>query len=228
MQSGARRAAGSGAFRGDPGSVGAARGSPRAMHHTKRVRLLALPVLAVGLASCIPPRGEPPQPPARTETFAEGNATAEWIDGELELFVGTDTGVDYAGAELRGTDASAPVAAPSFRYYSEVAGPSVGSPRLVIQFTDTTDGSDQIELRPVDLVAGEWTTVDGDDALWDAHGGTCGFLYGVTYAEALACHAGQSVTDVFVVSDSGYAYPPDGLTLLVDDIDYEGAVIRNG
>lgn len=121
----------------------------------------------------------------------------------------------YAGANLNGVAGPPPANAPSFDYYSTVAGASGGSPRLHMDFSD--GGS--IELRPLTLVADMWiregpggagtpTSDPGFATNWDSNGGTMGgscpavFAYGVTYAVAVACHPGATVTDAFVVTDS--------------------------
>lgn len=123
----------------------------------------------------------------------------------------------YAGFELTGIDNSAPAIAPSFAFRSTVSSANTGgSPRLVMQFSD---GGNMV-LRPLTWTADTWTTVDGSQNLWDNSGGTCGFLYGVSYATALACHSGATVTEAYIVTDSGWVVAP--YTHYIDDVSYEG------
>jgi hypothetical protein len=140
----------------------------------------------------------------------------------------------YAGVRLHGVEGPAPANAPSFDYYSTVAGSSGGSPRLHMDFSD--GGS--IELRPVTLVQNTWIregpastgspTSDPTFAInWDNNGGTCGFLYGTTYAIAVACHSSATVTGVIVVTDSAWLYPPAGYTHYIDNISYGNAFITS-
>ncbi len=85
-----------------------------------------------------------------------------------------------------------------------------------MQFSDGGDMS----LRPLSWTADTWTTVDGSQNFWDNRGGTCGFLFGVSYETALACHAGATITDGFIVTDSGWVVAP--YTHYIDDVSYEG------
>jgi len=130
--------------------------------------------------------------------------------------------VNFAGIDLHHEEGrTAPEEAPSFDFYSSDTGPSLGSPRLVIRFSN----GGRAELRPLAWVQDTWTTVDGDGPNWDINGGTCGFRFAATYAEVLACHAGATVTSAFVVSDSGYAYPPEGYVHYIDNLQYDDTTI---
>jgi hypothetical protein len=128
----------------------------------------------------------------------------------------------YAGASLHNVAGRpAPAAAPSFDFRSTVGGPSGGSPRLVIAFSD----GGNINLRPLTWVANTWTHEDGNSTDWDNKGGTAGCpSYEQTYATLVACHPGATVTSVIVVSDSGFLYP-SGYTNYIDNISYDGTVI---
>ncbi|HEX2178943.1 MAG TPA: calcium-binding protein [Actinomycetota bacterium] len=126
----------------------------------------------------------------------------------------------FAGFELTGIDDTAPATAPSFWFYSTVSSTtSGGSPRMVITFSD----GGTMEFRPLSWQANTWTLVDGSQNLWDNNGGTCGFLFGVSYETALACHAGATVTSVHIVTDSGWVVSP--YTHFIDDVIYEGETI---
>jgi hypothetical protein len=77
-------------------------------------------------------------------------------------------------------------------------------------------GAHKMELRPLSWAGGAWEFVDGAGANWDNNGGTCGFLFGNTYAIALACHATQPLVATFIVTDSGFVTSP--YTHFIDDV----------
>ena len=100
------------------------------------------------------------------------------------------------------------------------AGPSLGSPRLVVSFQDAFgnwvgDGS----LRPLTLTP-SWQHVSDVDNYpnsgWDVRGGSCGFLYNVTWNVVQGCFATNSTLSVYIVAD---AY---GIYHLIDDIEVHG------
>jgi hypothetical protein len=165
--------------------------------------------------------------------FQGGEGNAHWSQDQsndddkfsMELDVpGFDLAtepVNYAGIDLHHVEGRpAPATAPSFDFYSTATGPSLGSPRLHINFSD--GGS--VDLRPLAWVQNTWTHVGGGDNNWDNNGGTCGFLFQATYDAVRACHAGTTVTSAYVVSDSGYAYP-EGYVHYIDNLQYDGATI---
>lgn len=82
-----------------------------------------------------------------------------------------------------------------------------------------------MSLRPLAWVGGVWTHEDGATPDWDNRGGTCGFLYEQSYSVELACHAGKTVTDVFVVTDSAWLAGP--YTHYIDNIRYDGALVTS-
>jgi hypothetical protein len=81
----------------------------------------------------------------------------------------------------------------SFEVKSNVPGPggvsSLGSPRLVVQFSDGGRG----ELRPL-TVTPQWQQVG--DPNWDNNGGSCPFLFQRSWNEIQQCHAGTFVTNL--------------------------------
>ena len=97
----------------------------------------------------------------------------------------------------------------SFEVKADVPGPSLGSPRLVVRFSD----GGRAELRPLALT-NAWQEVA--DPNWDSNGGTCGYRYQTTWQQVQACHAGTVVTDVFVATD------PYGLTYWIDNLNTAG------
>src|SRR5215218_4612049 len=87
---------------------------------------------------------------------------------------------------------------PSFDYKTTTADRSEGSARLLIRFSDGGKG----ELRPVTLVADQWTHVSGLVSDWNTTGGSQ-TQFGVTYSQVLACHAGATIIGMEVLNDSG-------------------------
>lgn len=135
----------------------------------------------------------------------------------------------FAGINFHHVPALPPANPPSFDYMSDRSGGSGGSPRLVIRFAD----GGNIQLRPLSWTQNVWisegpvTGSSSPDPLattnWENNGGTCGFLYEVTYYAALACHPAPVVTSAFIVSDSGWLNAP--YTNWIDNIQYAGQVI---
>jgi hypothetical protein len=97
----------------------------------------------------------------------------------------------------------------SFEVKSNVPAPntpSLGSPRLVVQFSDGGRG----ELRPL-FNSPQWEQVS--DPNWDNNGGTCGYQFQRSWQDIQACHPGTVVTDVYIATDPyGFTYWIDNLT----------------
>jgi hypothetical protein len=138
----------------------------------------------------------------------------------------TDVPYPFANAILHNVAGPPPATAPSFDFLSNIAGPSGGSPRLVMCFSGAPSCYNKMELRPLAWVANLWTTVDGNGPNWDNRGAGCP-TYGLTYTEALACHAGQTVLDVHISTDSSWlaTVPPTGYIHYIDNIHYGSAFI---
>jgi hypothetical protein len=168
-----------------------------------------------------------------------GNGSAHWTNGdsndsdrfsmELEIPEGgtpADGFSSFAGINFHHVPPVAPANAPSFDFKADRTGPSGGSPRLVILFSD----GGNINLRPLEWVQDKWISEgpgDTPDAAaetnWDNNGGTCGFLFEQKYQTVLACHAAAIVTGAFIVSDSGWL---EALyTNWIDNIQYDGKTI---
>lgn len=100
------------------------------------------------------------------------------------------------------------------------AGPSLGSPRLVVEFQDASgDFVGYGDLRPLTLMP-SWQDVNDTSeypqSAWDVMGGPCGFVYNAKWAAVQACFTGDTVLSVFLVAD---AY---GINHLIDDITVDG------
>lgn len=106
-------------------------------------------------------------------------------------------------------DSSFWVKTPSF------AGPSLGSPRLVVEFQDATGNFVGYgDLRP-QLLGPSWQKVSDETlatAGWDVMGGPCGFVYNTVWSTVQTCFAGDTTLSVFIVAD---AY---GIDHFIDDI----------
>lgn len=132
----------------------------------------------------------------------------------------------FAGINFHHVPPAAPVNPPSFDFKADRSGASGGSPRLVMLFSD----GGNINLRPLTWVQDTWVSEGPDptpDPLaatnWESNGGTCGFLYEMTYESVKACHAAATVTAAFIVSDSGWLNAP--YKNWIDNIQYDGKVI---
>lgn len=160
------------------------------------------------------------------------NGSAHWTNTEsadpdgfsVQLDVPEGTGApnffsSFAGIDIHHVLSTAPKTAPAFDFKADKTAASGGSPRLVIVFSDGGD----MELRPLAWTANTWTHEDGNSSDWDVHSRTCPFLFETTYAAGVACHAGGTVTDAFIVSDSGWLSAP--YTNFIDNIQYDGTTI---
>ena len=182
-------------------------------------------VMAAGLGAN--PAGAAARTTPSVSFFQGGAGNANWsrdTSNDTDPFsmrLDVPDSASYAGIDLHHVDGQpAPATPPSFDFRSSTAGPSGGSPRLHINFSD--GGS--IDLRPLFWTADTWTNENGSGTDWDNNGGTCGFLYEQTYSVVTACHAGATVTSAYVVTDSGWLYPT-GYTNYIDNIQYGGTTI---
>jgi hypothetical protein len=137
-------------------------------------------------------------------------------DNKQDIEIRTTTAPNgYAGVNVHHVYGTPTEDYPNSRFEvkSNVPAPggvsSLGSPRLVIQFSD----GGRAELRPLFLFP-DWRPVSDPD--WDNNGGTCGFRYETTWNEVQACHAGTFVTDVYIATD------PYGLTYWIDNLTTAG------
>jgi hypothetical protein len=162
--------------------------------------------------------------------FASGNASAHWDNTQSsdanrfsQRYTVNDA-TSYAGTTLHHVEGQpAPANSPTFSFKASQAGPSGGSPRLVMVFGDPTTGATvgNIALTP-DNWDTNWQAVG--DGSWAVNGGTCGFKYHDQYDDAVACMGDAVVTNAFMVTDSGWLYPT-GYTNWVDQIQYGGKTI---
>ena len=137
-------------------------------------------------------------------------------------------GVTDGGTQLLDLPTTTPadLTALSFEYYSNVSGPSGGSPRLVVQFSN----GDNSQLRPGDLVANAWTTVhgiSGNSSTWDQSGPDTGgcVTYNATWTDVLTCNGSASITGIYVVNDSGWLFR-SGEQIVLDNVTVNGDVLN--
>ena len=155
--------------------------------------------------------GEPNAPPGATDRqsirlYVNGSSSTDFDDAARALFKGFGSVPDPNP--------------PSFDFKTSTAGASGGSARFLIKFSD----GGKAELRPLSLIADQWTHVGGSEPSWDNAGGSCGYRTDQTYAQVLACHPGAAVTQMEVLNDSGWLHP-GGFELLVDNVTYEGRTL---
>jgi len=184
----------------------------------RRFALVAVFVLAASLAATTPAAAQ-----FRVAGFGAG---AGWIETTTPPPGETDpssielsaTGTLGASVTFTGFGARPPAFSPSYDFRPSAGGPSGGSPRLTIRFSNGGG-----ELRPLSLVAGQWTHEDGSTD-WDSYGARCGFRPQLSYEELLGCHQGEQVTGVEIWNDSGWLHP-GGLKVLVDNVTYGGETV---
>jgi hypothetical protein len=157
-------------------------------------------------------------PAAQWKTFGD----AVWVKGMGHpgwgLVTSSNGSGTYGGIQLlHGPTSLATITAASFDFNANQTGNSGGSPRLVFGLSD----GGTILLRPLTWTANTWATEDGFGAGtndWDTSGGSCGSLYATTWALATACAGTATITAIFLVNDSGWAYPATGEVVVVDNI----------
>jgi hypothetical protein len=154
---------------------------------------------------------------------------------------GTYTNGTYGEADLNFSASIYPsqVNALSYDFNPEQGGPSGGSPRMVICFSDDTNPLDPPcssngELGPLNWTSpGSWTHVDGFapsdgvNNVWINQGGSAGCASGpdTTWPAIIACHPGASITQVRVVNDSGWEFPANSYEqVTLDNLDVNGAI----
>jgi hypothetical protein len=164
--------------------------------------------------------------PATLSFFSGGGgANAHWQhdtadspndDNQQDIEINTTTApTGFAGVTVHHVAGTPTAAYPnsSFEVKSNMAGPSLGSPRLVVQFSDGGDAS----LRPL-MNTTSWQEVA--DPNWDNRGGSCGFRFQTSWQDIQQCHVGTVVTNVFLVAD------PYGFTHWIDNLNTAGKVFN--
>ena len=185
--------------------------------------VMAMLALAVTVALVAPqlsraaPSSSNPPSGALWEAFGDGAWAPHAGENSHFGFVTTsDSTGTYGGLDMKRLPTTDPnaITALSYDFSANVSGSSGGSPRLVVEFSDGGNG----ELRPLTWTANTWATVDGMSGNnWDNVGGSCGSRYATTWSTIVACHSGTTISDIFVVNDSGWLYP-QGEQVTLDNI----------
>ncbi len=160
-----------------------------------------------------------------------GSATAGWVTGidapgdtdGQSIRLSVPDASSYAVVNLGNLPSAAPASGPSFVFEPSLSGPSAGSPRLAITFSD----GDYMYAVPAVWTADAWSSVGGANTDWfDAGSGSCPALSNVGYQQALACHEADhsTVTDVYLIADSSAT----GYVVYADDLDYGGTIFTTG
>jgi hypothetical protein len=138
----------------------------------------------------------------------------------------------YAGILVHHVTGIPAAAFPDSAFWNKAPmGPTLGSPRLVVQFQDALGqfvgyGA----LRENSRISGDWESVADvefypqppsnpgtyPNSAWDVMGGPCGFRYNVNWSDVQACFVNDTVLSVYIVAD---AY---GIYHLIDDITVNG------
>lgn len=185
----------------------------------------AAPAIAKAMPTSAPPGG------ARWYTFGTGHWRPHaGVDGSSGLvtesrLIEAPYDVTYGGAEMKAnmlpTSNPEDITALSYEFKASVSGPSGGSPRLVMQFSDGGSAA----LLPLSWQAETWTEVNGlEGDEWEGSGGTCESLYAASWEEVKACHPSAEITAIYVVNDSGWLYPMSGETVVLDNLTVNSTV----
>lgn len=181
--------------------------------------LAALAILVGAPAAWAADKGNAP---ATLSFFSSGSgAHAGWVHTDDQPAIDTDyaqaiqihtTAGGYAGVLVHHVYGWPTETFPksSYDFKAATPGPSLGSPRLVILFSD----GGRAELRPL-----TWTTAwqKVDDPNWDNNGGVCGFRYETDWSSIQACHPGTFITNEYITTDPGL--PND---FLIDNLETAG------
>ena len=133
----------------------------------------------------------------------------------------------YAGMTLPGLDGKTlgKVTALSYDFAVQTPGWSGGgggSPRLVLILSD----GGNVQLDPVtSLATGTWVHMNAISGAVDNVNGTgesCG-TYQISWSTAVTCHGSATISDAFIVNDSGWA-APSGFDVWVDNMTLNNTV----
>lgn len=179
----------------------------------------------------------------KTAFFTGGSGTAGWVNGADPLAAADTDGkvmqlaspaftsdANYGGFVAHALDGLPVDAIHALSYDFQVTTPGfsgggLGSPRLVVEFNNSSGASDgNIALNPVtSLTPGTWSNMDATTGAVDVTGGTCNYLYQATWGNWQSCFTGDRVADAFVVNDSGWG-PSGSITVQVDNLTLNNTV----
>jgi hypothetical protein len=152
------------------------------------------------------------QPPGDTDNQAIRLLTTTASNGFAGILVHHVTGIPVASFP----DSSFWLKAPP----NNISGATLGSPRLVVEFQNAAGEGDGNAELDQNLRGTGWQQVsdvsDYPNSGWDIHSATCPFMYHKKWSVAQSCHAGDTVSSVFLVAD------PYGIFHLIDDLNVDG------
>jgi hypothetical protein len=180
-------------------------------------------------ASALADNGNPPP----TLSFFSGGdganvhwlATSDQPPGDTDnqaIQLQTTTGSNgYAGILVHHVTGIPAAAFPDSSFWNKApAGPTLGSPRLIVLFQTATGVADgNAELDQNARTTDGWEQVsdvtDYPNSGWDIHSASCPFMYHKMWSVAQSCHMGDTVSAVYLTTD------PYGITHLIDDINVD-------
>jgi hypothetical protein len=145
-------------------------------------------------------------------------------DNQAIRIVTTTASNGYAGVLFHHVTGIPAAAFPDSEFWVKTPNnnnqPSLGSPRLVVEFQTATGAFDGYgDLRPLFLTS-SWQDVSDQSSYplsgWDVMGGPCGFRYNVMWSDVQSCFSGDTTLSVFLTTD------PYGVYHLIDDMNVDG------
>ena len=196
--------------------------------------LVAAVVAAVGVLVAVPAGVADNGNASATLSFFSGGggAHADWLatsdqppgdtDNQAIRLLTTTASNGYAGILVHHVAGIPAASFPDSSFWNKApVGPTLGSPRLVIEFqtaAGTADGDAELDQNA--RTTSDWEQVsdvtDYGNSGWDIHSAACPFMYHQMWSVAQSCHTGDVVSSVFLVAD------PYGINHLIDDISVDG------
>jgi hypothetical protein len=164
-----------------------------------------------------------------------GGARADWLatsdqpsgdsDNQAIRLLTTTASNGYAGILVHHVTGIPAASFPDSSFWLKAppnngSGATFGSPRLVVEFQNSSSEADGNAELDQNIRGTGWQEVsdvtDYPNSGWDIHSATCPFAYHQKWSMAQSCHAGDTVSVVFLVAD------PYGISHLIDDISVDG------
>jgi hypothetical protein len=197
--------------------------------------LAAMTALLVGASVALASSGN--ASPTLSFFSGGGGAHADWVatsdqppgdtDNQAINLITTTASNGYAGIMFHHV-AGIPAASfpDSYFWVKAPMGPTLGSPRLVVEFqtpAGTPDGDAQLDQ--VARETSDWEKVsdvsDYPNSGWDIHSAACPFLSHQKWSVAQSCHVGDVVSSVFLAAD------PYGISHRIDDISVDNKLFSS-
>jgi hypothetical protein len=201
-----------------------------------RLLRLGLALAVVAAAAAVPAWADNGNAPTTLSFFSGGNgAHADWFatddqppgdtDRQAVRLITTNGAPTfakgYAGILFHHVTGIPAAAFPDSDFWNEApAGPTLGSPRLVVAFQDALGNYTGDAELDQNARTGTWEHVsDVDDypnSGWDIHSATCPYAYHQKWSAAQSCHSGEFVMSAYIVADAYDMYQ------LIDDMTVNG------